>query len=175
GRLAMVFQAPRLLPWRTLAQNIALVPDTGGIAGARAALAQVGLGPQADAYPEKVSLGQQRRAALARALAVRPALMLLDEPLVSLDPENAAAMRRLVGRVLDETGAAALLATHDRREALTLADRIVRLGPSPRGAGIVDDAPSPLDRAARTDPAAVERAHASLFTDGALAVAARQG
>ncbi|MEM6423357.1 MAG: ATP-binding cassette domain-containing protein, partial [Pseudomonadota bacterium] len=123
ARLSMVFQTPRLLPWRTLTQNIALMPDVPDKARARAALAEVGLTDQADAYPQMVSLGQQRRAALARALAVDPEILLLDEPLVSLDPQSVAAMLDLIGRVLDAHHGAALIATHDRREALALADR----------------------------------------------------
>ncbi|MEM7497053.1 MAG: ATP-binding cassette domain-containing protein [Pseudomonadota bacterium] len=161
GRLAMVFQTPRLLPWRTLAENIAIVPGAGGLASARAALAEVGLEAEADAYPEKVSLGQQRRAALARALAVRPAVMLMDEPLVSLDRETAHAMRGLIRHVLDETGAAALIATHDREEAVALADRVLTLAGRP--ARLADDRPSPLDRRARSDPAAVTAAAAAFF------------
>ncbi len=154
GQTAMVFQTPRLLPWRSLAQNIALIPGAGDLARARASLAEVGLGDAADSFPEKISLGMQRRVALARALAVEPALILLDEPLVSLDPETAAGIRRLLVQLLDRTAAAALMATHDRREALAVADRILELGGHP--ARIVSDRGSPLDREARSDPAAVE-------------------
>ncbi|MEM8818581.1 MAG: ATP-binding cassette domain-containing protein [Pseudomonadota bacterium] len=162
GRLAMVFQEPRLLPWRSLTDNIALIPGAGGPERARAALVEVGLGAEADAWPQKVSLGQQRRAALARALAVRPGLVLMDEPLVSLDAENASAMRALIRRVLDETGAAALIATHDRAEALALADRVLVLGGRP--AVLVADRRSPLDRTARTEASTVEAAVAPFFS-----------
>jgi len=161
GQTAMVFQTPRLLPWRSLAQNIALVPGAGDLARARAALAEVGLGDVAEAFPEKISLGMQRRVALARALAVEPSLILLDEPLVSLDPETAAGIRRLLVQLLDRTAAAALMATHDRREALAVADRILELGGRP--ARIVSDRRSPLDREARRDPAAVETLYRGWF------------
>lgn len=154
GPVAMVFQSPRLLPWRTLAENIALIPGAGSLDTARTHLAQVGLGEAADQHPEKVSLGMQRRAALARALAIRPGLILMDEPLVSLDAETAAGMRTLIARTLTDTGVAALIATHDRREALHLADRIVELGGTP--ATIRRDRRSPLSREDRRDPAAVE-------------------
>ncbi|SEB07135.1 ATP-binding cassette domain-containing protein [Rubrimonas cliftonensis] len=168
GRLAMVFQTPRLLPWRTLAENIALVPGAGGLSRARDLLAEVGLAEAADTHPERASLGMQRRAALARALAVRPSLMLMDEPLVSLDPAGAAAMRALVAQALARSGAAALIATHDRREALTLADRILEIGvpggdPTGFPARLLADRVSPLDRAARTDPDAVEALHGAWF------------
>ncbi|MFN3612940.1 MAG: ATP-binding cassette domain-containing protein [Rubrimonas sp.] len=162
GRIAMVFQQPRLLPWRTLAQNIALIPGAGDIDRARALLAEVGLGHAADMHPERVSLGMQRRAALARALAVSPDLMLMDEPLASLDPDNAAAMRRLIADALRRTAATALIATHDRREALALTDRLIEIGhPAPGApATILRDRPNPLPPEARADPAAVEAAAA---------------
>lgn len=161
GRVAMVFQTPRLLPWRTLAENIALIPGAGSLDDARGLLARVGLAGAADRHPERVSLGMQRRAALARALSVRPALLLMDEPLVSLDPDNALAMRRLVTEALDDTGAAALIATHDRREALALADRVIELeGPPAR---LARDRRSPLPRADRGAAGAVEALHADWF------------
>ena len=161
GRIAMVFQAPRLLPWRTLAENIALIPGSGGTDAARRKLADVGLAEAADAYPEKVSLGMQRRAALARALAIEPGLILMDEPLVSLDPENAAAMRQLIGDLLNRSGAAALIATHDRREALALADRILELGGTP--ATLIRDRRSPLMTGERRDAGAVEAVYREWF------------
>ncbi len=161
GRVAMVFQNPRLLPWRTLAENIALVPGAGDLGRARALLADVGLGEAADLHPERVSLGMQRRAALARALAVDPALLLLDEPMVSLDADSAAAMRELLRLAMERTGATVLIATHDRSEALTLGDRVLELGGLP--AVIVRDRRSPLDRTVRRDPKAVAVAHAEWF------------
>lgn len=161
GAIAMVFQNPRLLPWRTLAQNIALIPEAGGLDNARTLLASVGLRDAADQYPEKVSVGMQRRAALARALAIRPALILMDEPLVSLDAETARDMRDLLTNALADSGAATLIATHDRREALHLADRMIELGGQPTS--ILRDRPSPLDRATRQDSNAVEAALAEFF------------
>ncbi|MEL7152887.1 MAG: ATP-binding cassette domain-containing protein [Pseudomonadota bacterium] len=163
GPIAMVFQNPRLLPWRTLAQNIALIPDAGGLDDARQRLAQVGLAEAADQYPEKVSVGMQRRAALARALAIRPALVLMDEPLVSLDPATAAEMRTLLSDTLRDAGVSALIATHDRREALHLADRIIELGGSPTTT--LRNRKSPLDRTTRHDTQSVETAFAELFQD----------
>lgn len=153
GRLAVVFQTPRLLPWRTLAENIAIIPGSGGMERARDLLASVGLADAADQHPEKVSLGMQRRAALARALAVRPGMILMDEPLVSLDPATADEMQRHLSDAMDQTGATALFATHDRREALALADRVLELDGRP--AILNRDRTVPLKRAQRT-PEAME-------------------
>lgn len=159
GRVAMVFQTPRLLPWRTLAENVAIV--CGDPRRARALLGDVGLAEAADLHPERVSLGMQRRAALARALAVDPVAILLDEPLVSLDPASAEAMRGLLDAAFERTGALGLIATHDRREALILADRVLEFGGRP--ARLVSDRRSPLSRAERRERGAVEALHADWF------------
>ena len=159
--VAMIFQTPRLLPWRTLEQNIALIPGAGGAPRARELLDRVGLSAAADQFPEKVSLGMQRRAALARALAIRPGLILMDEPLVSLDAETSADMRTLIAATLAEAGATALIATHDRREALHLADRVIELGGSPTTP--ISDRRSPIARADRQNPAMVETLHREWF------------
>ncbi|QJE72213.1 ATP-binding cassette domain-containing protein [Aerophototrophica crusticola] len=131
--IACVFQEPRLLPWRTLEQNLELVlpkPRRGtGIAAHW--LAHMGLAEAAQRFPTQVSLGMQRRAALARAFAVEPDLLLLDEPFVSLDGPLARRLRRLLLDTLAERPCAALLVTHDLREAIELADRILILSPSP--------------------------------------------
>ena len=141
-----------------MAENIEIIP---GASGARDLLASVGLKDAADQHPEKVSLGMQRRAALARAMAVQPSLILMDEPLVSLDPASAAEMRRLLTETMERTGAATLIATHDRQEALMLADRVLMLDGPP--AHLVSDRRSPLGRELRRDPAAVAPVQAELF------------
>ncbi len=161
GTTAMVFQSPRLLPWRTLTQNLMIAVPTADQDAARAALAEVGLASAADQHPEKISLGMQRRAALARALLAKPALLLMDEPLVSLDVEATQAMRQLLLKMLDLTGAATLIATHDRREALMLTDRVLEIGGEP--ATLIRDRVSPLTRDDRHDPALIETLHREWF------------
>ncbi|MEM7239291.1 MAG: ATP-binding cassette domain-containing protein [Pseudomonadota bacterium] len=146
--VSMVFQAPRLLPWRTLTENIVIAGHVTELK-AKDLLASVGLDADTDTYPEKASLGMQRRAALARALAVDPGLVLMDEPLVSLDQKNASQMLELIRSRLLETGASAVIATHHKDEALALADRILELGGTPTT--LVRNSPSPLDREARLD------------------------
>ena len=161
GRTAMVFQAPRLLPWRTLAQNLLIAVSEASESDASAALAEVGLESAAHQHPEKVSLGMQRRAALARALLARPDLLLMDEPLVSLDVASAEAMRDLILKTLDLTGASALIATHDRREALFLADRVLEIGGAP--ATLVRDRASPLTRGEARTAETIEDLHKEWF------------
>jgi ABC-type nitrate/sulfonate/bicarbonate transport system ATPase subunit len=132
-RIGMVFQEPRLLPWRTVRQNLALALPRALRRDPRidATLALLDLSALADRFPGHLSLGMARRAALARALVVDPDLLLLDEPLVSLDEVTAQRLRALLARVLDGRPRTALLVTHNLREALALADRLLILAPSP--------------------------------------------
>lgn len=129
--MAMVFQEPTLLPWRSVLENITLVhPDLGSDA-ARAALDRVGIGAKADLFPGQMSLGQQRRLALARAFAAQPQALILDEPFVSLDPELAHEMLELARSLIQDAKPATLFVTHSREEAESLSDRVLTLGGQP--------------------------------------------
>ncbi|BBH68146.1 ABC transporter [Actinoplanes sp. OR16] len=136
-RCAVVFQEPRLLPWRTVERNVAYgLPRgvTGENARAEVAhwLSVVGLTDFARHRPRQVSGGMAQRAALARALARRPGVLLLDEPFAALDALTRLRMQDLLLAVQREAGTTVVLVTHDVDEALYLADRIVLLGsPSP--------------------------------------------
>jgi NitT/TauT family transport system ATP-binding protein len=131
-----VFQTPRLLPWRTVAENIRLVLRPRQNANVvDELLALTGLSAFRDAYPERLSVGMSRRVALARAFAVEPDLLLMDEPFVSLDEETAEKLRQLLLDIWRRRPTTVLFVTHDKREAVLLADRIVRLTASP---GTVD-------------------------------------
>jgi sulfonate transport system ATP-binding protein len=131
-RCAVVFQEPRLLPWRTLAANVGygLPPGTARSKGAGAVkhwLDVVGLGNFGGHYPRQVSGGMAQRAGLARALARRPRVLLLDEPLAALDALTRLRMQDLLDEVQQEAGTTTVLVTHDVDEATILADRVLIL------------------------------------------------
>ena len=130
-RLGMVFQEPRLLPWRTVWQNLALVLPPGQEAAAAELLKRLGLWEARDAYPSRISLGMARRVAIARAFAIAPALVLLDEPFASLDASNAELGRAVLRDAWAERPTAALFVTHDLTDAAALADRVLMLAERP--------------------------------------------
>ena len=154
-RLAFIFQTPRLLPLRTVYENIALVLPSGDPRRAEilAMLERVGLAEAANAYPERLSLGMQRRAALARGFILQPEILLMDEPFVSLDDPTATSLRELLMELWHSQPTTVLFVTHDRSEAIQLGTRILRL--SPGEASVAQDAVVNLNDAERRDRAAV--------------------
>ncbi|WP_018237734.1 ATP-binding cassette domain-containing protein [Ensifer sp. BR816] len=130
-KIAMVFQEPVLLPWRSVLENLTLVHPDLGRQAAFSALERTGIADKARAFPGQLSLGQQRRLALARAFAGRPALLVMDEPYVSLDPTTADEMLALTEALIAETGPAVILVTHSEVEARRLARRRLRLSGRP--------------------------------------------
>ncbi len=132
GALGVLFQNPRLMPWLTVLDNVRLVLPADADGGhARELLAAMGLGDALAHFPRQLSGGMQRRVALARAFAVRPRLLLLDEPFVSLDAPVAARLRALLLERWRDTRPTVLFVTHDLTEALECADRVVFLGGQP--------------------------------------------
>jgi putative ABC transport system ATP-binding protein len=119
-RYGFIFQAFHVLPQLSVAQNVALplvlrrLEDAGRV---RAMLAAVGLAGREESSPRELSGGELQRVAIARALVGQPALVLADEPTGNLDPENARTVVGLIGRLVKETGAAAILATHSEQAA----------------------------------------------------------
>ncbi|SDC37934.1 ATP-binding cassette domain-containing protein [Paraburkholderia lycopersici] len=121
----IMFQDARLLPWKTVLQNVMLGLSRGAREDARAVLNEVGLLARADEWPARLSGGQRQRVALARALVHRPSLLLLDEPLGALDALTRIEMHALIERLWREHRFTALLVTHDVHEAVALGDRIL--------------------------------------------------
>ncbi len=131
ARRAVVFQEPRLLPWKRVRQNVALgvpAPRAQRLERARVALEEVQLSHRAQAWPLTLSGGEAQRAALARALTRDPELLLLDEPFGALDALTRLSMHRLLAELCERHAPAVLLVTHDVDEALLLADRVLVFG-----------------------------------------------
>src|SRR5271163_3999359 len=121
----VMFQDSRLLPWKRILPNVMLGLDRPLESQARKVLAQVGLAERADDWPAILSGGQRQRVALARALVHDPNLLLLDEPLGSLDALTRIEMQELIEDLWRNRGFTAVLVTHDVAEAITLADRVI--------------------------------------------------
>jgi iron(III) transport system ATP-binding protein len=126
--IGVVFQNYALFPHMSVAENVAFglknVPKAEARAIALSALGRVGLTGHADDYPHRLSGGEQQRAALARAIAPRPGVLLMDEPFSGLDRRLRDSVREETLAVLNESGATSLIVTHDPEEAMRMADRI---------------------------------------------------
>ncbi len=155
-RIGYVFQNPTLLPWRSVIENLRLVMAADQIARGLdlALLDAMGLLDYRDAYPKSLSLGMSRRVALARAFAVEPDLLLMDEPFVSLDESTADGLRHLLLQIWQAKPTTVLFVTHDSREAIQLAQRIIVLCACP--ATIIRDQSVALTAEQRADPLQLE-------------------
>lgn len=129
-----VFQEPRLLDWRTVGENVAFalrgagVPEPERTRRVETWLERVGLADAVDAYPRELSGGMRQRVGVARALAVDPEVLFMDEPFSSLDDVTGRGLRRDLLDLWAETGKEVLFVTHDLREAVTLSDRVLFMG-----------------------------------------------
>jgi ABC-type nitrate/sulfonate/bicarbonate transport system ATPase subunit len=137
GSIGVVFQEPRLLPWHSIERNIASCLKPLGVTGTQAAertrevLRLVGLAGFEHYFPGRLSGGMQQRASIARALAVEPEILLMDEPFSALDPENRRIMQGEVARLCRETGRTVVFVTHSIEEALSLGTRVVLFSARP--------------------------------------------
>jgi NitT/TauT family transport system ATP-binding protein len=147
GAIGMVFQEPRLLPWRTVEDNVRLIVPAIDETTLAALFDSLGLATHRAHFPGELSLGLARRVALARAFAVEPRLLILDEPFASLDHRLAVRLRDELALLVDRRPVTTLLVTHDVDEAVRLADRLFLL--SARPARILFAMTIPQPRAAR--------------------------
>jgi ABC-type nitrate/sulfonate/bicarbonate transport system ATPase subunit len=151
---AVIFQEPRLLPWLSVEDNVAFPLEIRGIQARQARdlakhyIQLVGLGDFAAALPSQLSGGMAQRVGIARALAVQPEILLLDEPFGALDAMTKITMQEELARIWREENVTMILVTHDLEEAVYLADRVLIL-PKERGGRareIEIDLPRPRDR-----------------------------
>lgn len=167
-KLGMVFQEATLFPWKTVLQNIAWpIEQTGksrvqALEEATEYLDKVGLHRFGKAYPNELSGGMRQRAALARTLAMKPEVLLMDEPFGALDAQTREEMQEELMRMWQASGLTVVFITHDITESIFLGDRVVVLGGKP---GVVMeecviDLPRPRTAATKSDPRVLEyRSH----------------
>lgn len=139
GGVAMVFQDPRLLPWMSVAGNLDFALEAAGVAASERRdrwaplLTASGLEGTETLMPSSLSGGMAQRVGVVRALALQPALLLLDEPFGAVDPLLREEFQEMLGALLVERGSAAVLVTHDVQEAAVLADSVMVLSGRPAG------------------------------------------
>lgn len=163
-KIGYIFQNPCLLPWRTVRENIELVltnqqsPDI-----IDALLEDTQLTQVQNEYPQRLSVGMNRRVSIIRAFAIDPDVLLMDEPFVSLDPPTARDVRDLLLKLWQQRPHTVLFVTHDLREAITLADRLIFLSADPMS--VVSDIVVPIPRYERQNEARIEAFRIELIND----------
>jgi len=168
GKLAVSFQTDRLLPWRTTAENCALGleilghPKSKSVERARHWLSRVKMADAADKYPHELSGGMRQRASLARALAVDPKIILLDESFSQLDHVTSQTLRREFSELVRSLGKTCIFVTHRIDDAIEMADTILVVG-------------TPANLVLTTHPTEKHRTDASLAAELHTAIAVAMG
>ncbi len=161
-KIGYVFQNPRLLPWRTVRENIELVLDKQQSSDLVDALLNIMQLTQVQhKYPEQLSLGMSRRVSIIRAFAVNSELLLMDEPFVSLDGPSARQVRDQLMMLWQQRPHTVLFVTHDLREAIALADRLIFLSATPMQ--VVSEIIVPITRSLRQNEEVIELFRQQLF------------
>ncbi len=161
-KVGYVFQNPRLLPWRTVQENIELASHTKA-ENLDFLLESMGLATEKGSFPEHLSLGMSRRVSIIRAFATDPDLLLMDEPFVSLDPPTARQAQQLLIDLWNKRPHKVLYVTHDLREAISLADRLVFLDSQPMS--VITEVAVTIPRKERANEIKVEQFRQQLFID----------
>jgi NitT/TauT family transport system ATP-binding protein len=163
-KIGYIFQNPRLLPWRTVRENIELVINSHQSPKIIDSLLEfMQLTEHQHAYPEHLSLGMSRRVSIIRAFAVNPDILLMDEPFVSLDAPTARQVRNLLLKLWQQRPHTILFVTHDLREAIALADRLIFLSASPMS--VVSEIDVGIPRVDRNNDEAIESFRQQLLND----------
>ncbi len=163
-KIGYIFQNPRLLPWRTVRENIELILDSNQSPTVIDPLLEVMQLTQAQhVYPERLSVGMSRRVSIIRAFAVDPDVLLMDEPFVSLDAPTARQVRELLLKLWQERPHTVLFVTHDLREAITMADRLIFLSAAPMS--VISEITVPIPRSERHNENTIEAFRQSLINN----------
>lgn len=160
--IGYIFQNPRLLPWRTVRENIELALNSPQPDIVDSLLEAMQLSSIQHNYPEHLSLGMSRRIAIIRAFAINPDILLMDEPFVSLDAPTARQVRGLLIKLWQQRPHTILFVTHNLREAIALADKLVFLSASPMS--VVSEVDVSIPRTERDNEEKIEIFRQQLLT-----------